>query len=183
MDSLYLQAARSVILSSVIDLIWISLNFLNSWISTRLFQLIISTFRLTPSNIKGLFIWSQYTGISRLPETYFMPGLYDLDTPACPGWPGCVYSVNKIVEKLLIICRSKENKFWSHINSIPKNVVSFCFLFLEVLPSVSQCFKFQFTSSPCTGILRLYGQAFVPLDRDLNCFYRDQVRLDVPVSI
>ena len=78
-DSLYLQVARSVILSSVIDIIWISHIFLNSYISTKFVM-------LTPSNFKGLFIWSQYTGMSWLSETCFIPSLYDLDTPACPGW-------------------------------------------------------------------------------------------------
>ena len=33
--------------------------------------------------------------MSRLPETYFIPGLYDLGTPGCLGWPGCVYFIKK----------------------------------------------------------------------------------------
>ena len=38
---------------------------------------------------KALFMWSRYTGISRLHKTYFIPGLYDL------GSPGCVYFIQK----------------------------------------------------------------------------------------
>ena len=176
MDSLYLQAARSVILSSVIDIIWISLNFLNSWISTRFVM-------LTPSNIKGLFIWSQYAGISRLPETYFNPGLYDIDTPACPRWPGCVYSVNKIVEKLLIICRSKENKFWSHINSIPKNVVSFCFLIWRFCLVSANVLNFSSLHPRVPGYCVCMEKHLSRLTRISIASTKEQVRLDVPVSI
>ena len=55
--------------------------------------------------IKALVVWSRYTWMSRLPETYFVLGIYDLGTLGCPGWPGCVYCIQKSVEKLIIICQ------------------------------------------------------------------------------
>ena len=61
----------------------------------------------TPSHTSSrtVLLWSRYTGMSRLPETYFIPGLYDLGTPGCPEWPRCVYLIKKSVEKFIIICQ------------------------------------------------------------------------------
>ena len=54
----------------------------------------------------------------------------------------------------------KRKLIFVRINSIPTKVVSFCFHFWR-FSLVRQRFKFHFTSSRCTGILRLHGQKFV----------------------
>ena len=69
--------------------------------------------------------------------------LYDLGTPGCPGDRDV-----SLKPKTNFVC----------INSIPTDVVSFCFLFGRSF-HVRRRFKFHFTSSWCTGILRLHGQS------------------------
>ena len=66
------------------------------------------------------------------------------------------------------------------INSIPTNVVSFCFLFGR-FSLVRRRFKFHFTSSRCTGIFRLYGQSLSRLTGISVASTRIPVHRDVPV--
>ena len=84
------------------------------------------------------------------------PCLYDLGKPGCPGCPRRISSRVYMISVHRDVVNKTQTNF-VRINSIPTNVVYFCFLFGR-FSLVRRRFKFHFTSSRCTGMLRLYGK-------------------------